>query len=115
MQLRLCAAKGCVIYMNPRPIKREVPQIYYESHRPRLNIEVSYHYREYDGGHSGLEDPEQSQAKDLEECEEMDLPEGNVSQVHQVRLMLRWHQKQLKTIHKLQTEQVTNTHEQHNT
>lgn len=41
----------------------------------------------------------------------MDLPEGNVSQVNQVRLMLRWHQKQLETIHKLQTDKVTNTYE----
>lgn len=54
---------------------------------------VSYHHREYNGSHSGLEDPEQSQAKDLDEGEEVDLPEGNVSQVNKVRLMFRWHQK----------------------
>lgn len=63
---------------------------------------MSYHDREYDGGHGGLEDPQQSQAEDLDEGEEVDLPEGNVSQVNQVRLMFRRHQKQLKTIHELQ-------------
>lgn len=63
---------------------------------------VSYHDREYDGSHGGLEDPQQSQAEDLDEGEEVDLPEGNVSQVNQVRLMFRRHQKQLQTIHELQ-------------
>lgn len=52
---------------------------------------MSYHDREYDGGHGGLEDPQQSQAEDLDEGEEVDLPEGNVSQVNQVRLMFRRH------------------------
>lgn len=66
-----------------------------------LNLNVSYHDGEYNSGHGGLEDPEQSQAEDLDEGEEVDLPEGDVSQVNQVRLMLRWHQKQLETIHKL--------------
>lgn len=73
---------------------------------------MSYHDREYDGGHSGFEDPQQSQAEDLDEGEEVDLPEGNVSQVNQVRLMFRRHQKQLKTIHKLQKN---NTSMQHTT
>lgn len=68
-----------------------------------LNLNVSYHDREDNSSHSWLEDPEQSQAEDLDEGEEMDLPEGNMSQVNQVRLMFRRHQKQLKTIHKLET------------
>lgn len=63
---------------------------------------MSYHDREYDGSHSGLEDPQQSQAEDLDEGKEVDLPERNVSQVNQVGLMFRRHQEQLKTIHKLQ-------------
>lgn len=75
-------------------------------------MKVSYHDREYDRSHGGLEDPEQSQAKDLKECEEMDLPERNVSQVHQVRLMLRRHQKQLQTIHKLDGTSHKRTQEQ---
>lgn len=52
---------------------------------------MPHHDREDDGSHSGLEDPEQSQAKDLHKSEEVDLPEGNVSQVNQVRLVLRRH------------------------
>lgn len=52
---------------------------------------MSHHDREDDGSHGGLEDPEQSQAKDLHKSEEVDLPERNVSQVNQVRLVLRWH------------------------
>lgn len=63
---------------------------------------MSYHDRKYDGSDSGLEDPQQSQAEDLDEGEEVDLPERNVAQVNQVRLMFRRHQKQLETIHELQ-------------
>lgn len=77
----------------------------------QINTNYSYHDREYNGGHSGLKDPEQSQAKDLNEGEEVDLPEGNVSQVNQVRLMLCWHQKQFETIHELQTDRGASTHD----
>lgn len=72
---------------------------------------MSYHDRKDDGRHGGLEDPQQSQAEDLDEGEEVDLPEGNVPQVNQVRLMLRRHQKKLKTIHELQkTTEICKTH-----
>lgn len=63
---------------------------------------VSHHDRENDGRHGGLEDPEQRQAQDLDEGEEVDLPEGDVPQVHQVGLVLGRHQQQLETIHELQ-------------
>lgn len=63
---------------------------------------MSHHDREDDGSHSGLEDPQQSQAEDLDKGEEVNLPQGNVSQVNQVWLMFCGHQKKFKTIHKLQ-------------
>lgn len=62
----------------------------------------AHHDRENDGRHGGLEDPEQRQAQDLDEGEEVDLPEGDVPQVHQVGLVLGRHQQQLETIHELQ-------------
>lgn len=61
----------------------------------------SHHHREHDGGHGGLEDPEQSQADDLQEGEEVDLPEGDVPQVDEVRLVFGRHQEQLQTVHEL--------------
>lgn len=79
-------------------------------HLAASDLHVSYHDGEDDGSHGGLEDPQQSQAEDLDEGEEVDLPERNVSQVNQVGLMFRRHQKQLKTIHKLQkTTEMCNT------
>lgn len=50
-----------------------------------------YHDRENNGRHGGFEDPEKSQAEDLDEGKEVDLPEGNVPQVNQVWLMLGRH------------------------
>lgn len=63
---------------------------------------VSHHDRENDGRHGGLEDPEQRQTQHLDEGEEVDFPEGDVPQVHQVRLVLGGHQQQLEAIHELQ-------------
>lgn len=63
----------------------------------------SHHDRENDGCHSRLEDPEHGQAQYLDEGEEVDLPEGDVTQVNQVWLVFSWHQEQLQTIHELQT------------
>lgn len=77
----------------------------------KLKSNVFHHDGENDGSHGGLEDPEQCQAQDLDEGEEVDLPEGNVSQVNQVGLVLRRHQKQLQTIHKLQPENEQSTKE----
>lgn len=92
------------------PINTAVMFLLNQFHLAASELHVSYHDREYDGSHGGLEDPQQSQAEDLDEGEEVDLPEGNVSQVNQVGLMFRGHQKQLKTIHKLQkTTEICNT------
>lgn len=66
-----------------------------------MSASVAYHDREYDGSHSGLEDPEQCQTEHLHEGEQVHLPEGYVPQVDQVWLMLSWHQKQLQAVHEL--------------
>ena len=56
------------------------------------------HHGEDDGIIGGLDDPEHDQAAELDDGEEMDLPQGNVSQVDEVRLVLGWHAKQLQTV-----------------
>ena len=60
-----------------------------------------YHHGENDSGCGGLDDPEQYEAGELHQGENMDLPQGNVAQVDQVRLVLGWHTKQLDTVKEL--------------
>lgn len=48
---------------------------------------VTYHDREYDSSHGGLEDPEEGQAHHLQEGEEMDPAQRDVAQVDEVRLV----------------------------
>lgn len=62
---------------------------------------VTYHDREDDGSHGGLEDPEQGQAHHLQEGEEVDPAQRDVAQVDEVGLVFQRHQEQLQTIHKL--------------
>lgn len=63
--------------------------------------EVTNHNGENNGSHSGLEDPEERQTKQLDESEEMDLPQWDVPQVDQVRLVFGRHEEQLEPVHKL--------------
>lgn len=67
--------------------------------------EVTDHNREDDGSHSGLEDPEERQAKYLDESEQMDLPQWHMPQVDQVWLVFGWHEEQLESVHKLRTKE----------
>lgn len=48
---------------------------------------ITYHDREYDSSHSGLEDPEEGQAHHLQEGEEVDPAQRDVAQVDKVRLV----------------------------
>lgn len=59
------------------------------------------HHGEDDGIIGGLDDPEHDQAAELDDGEEVDLPQGNVSQVDEVWLVLGWHTKQLQTVKEL--------------
>lgn len=59
-----------------------------------------------DNGHEGgFEDPEDSQAGNLDQCEEMDPPQGDVAEVGEVRLVLRGHQVELDPIPELSRKQ----------
>lgn len=62
----------------------------------------AHHDGEDDGGHGGLEHPEEGQAQGLDEGEEVDAALGHVAQVDQVRLVLGGHQQQLQTVHELE-------------
>lgn len=66
--------------------------------------EVTNHNGENNGSHSGLEDPEERQTKQLDESEEMDLPQWDVPQVDQVWLVFGRHEEQLESVHKLRTK-----------
>lgn len=60
-----------------------------------------YHDWENDGGHSGLEDPEDSQAEDLHEGEEVDAAQGHMAQEGMVWLVLGGHQEELAALPEL--------------
>lgn len=62
---------------------------------------MTNHNGENNGSHSGLEDPEERQTKQLDESEEMDLPQWDVPQVDQVWLVFGRHEEQLEPVHKL--------------
>lgn len=62
---------------------------------------ITYHNGEDDGQEGGLEDPEHSQAYDLDQCEEMHLPQGNVTEVREVRLVLGRHHVQFNPVPEL--------------
>ena len=53
------------------------------------------HNREDQGSLSGLDEPQYTQTKQLNQCEDMDPIDGNLTQIHQIRLMLDWHENDL--------------------
>ncbi len=61
----------------------------------------SHHDREDDGGHSGLEDPEDGQTCDLHQSEEVHAPQRDVTQEHEIWLVLGWHEEQLHPLPEL--------------
>lgn len=61
----------------------------------------TYHDGEDDGQEGGFEDPENSQAYNLDESEEMNPPQRNVAEIAEVWLVLGWHQEQLDPVPEL--------------
>lgn len=57
-------------------------------------VEKIYHHRKDDGSTGCFNDPEEHQAAELNDGEQVNLPQWNMSQVDKVRLVLRWHPKQ---------------------
>lgn len=61
-----------------------------------------YHHGEDDCGPGRLDDPQQDQAAELDDGEEVHLPQRDVAKVDEVWLMLGRHAKQLQAVEKLQ-------------
>lgn len=64
----------------------------------------THHYWEDDGKEGRLEDPEDSQAHDLDQGEEVDPPQRHVPQEGEVRLVLGRHQVELDALPELDKE-----------
>lgn len=60
-----------------------------------------YHHRKDNGSLGGLDDPEQDQAAELDDREEVHLPQRNMAQVDEVRLMFGRHAEQPETVEQL--------------
>lgn len=61
-----------------------------------------YHHGEDDGGPGRLDDPQQDQAAELDDGEEVHLPQRDVAKVDEVWLMLGRHAEKPQAIEKLQ-------------
>lgn len=66
-----------------------------------------YHHRKDDGGSGRFNDPEEHQAGELDEGEQVNLPQRNMSQVDEVWLVLSWHPKQLQPVEELSKDRST--------
>lgn len=72
---------------------------------PAANIPLrstSYHHGKDDGSPGHLDDPEQDKTGQLDQGEEMNLPQGHVPQVDEIWLVFRRHPEQLQAIEELQ-------------
>ena len=67
----------------------------------QTHTQSDHHDREDDGRYGRLEGPEDSQTDNLDQGEEMDSPQRNVTQEGEVWLVLGWHQIQLDTLPEL--------------
>lgn len=65
---------------------------------------MSHHHGEDDGGGRGLDDPEDDEAGQLHHSEHVDLPQRDVAQVDQVRLVFGWHAEQFDAVEELQRD-----------
>lgn len=60
-----------------------------------------YHHGEDNGSLGSLDDPQQDQAAELDDGEEVHLPQRDVAKVDEVRLMFGRHAEQLQTVEEL--------------
>ena len=60
-----------------------------------------YHHGEDNGGPGGLDDPQQGETGELDDGEEVHLPQGHVAEVDEVGLMLSGHAEQLEAVEEL--------------
>lgn len=59
------------------------------------------HHGEDDGSLGGLDDPQQDQTAQLDDSEEVDLPQGDVTEIDEVGLVLRRHAEQREAVKEL--------------
>lgn len=71
---------------------------------------MSYHHWENNSSRGGLDDPEQGQAEQLDDGEEVHPAQGHVAEVGEVRLVLGWHQEQPHAVRELQRGDGTGSH-----
>lgn len=62
------------------------------------------HHGENNSGGWRLDDPEQHEAGELGDSEQVNLPQGDVAQVDKVGLVLGGHAEQLQTVKELSTK-----------
>lgn len=62
----------------------------------------THHHRKYDGSLGRLDDPEQNQTAELGDGEEVHLPQGHMTQIYEVWLVLGWHTEQCQPVKELE-------------
>ena len=70
----------------------------------------SHHQRENQWGLGGLDDPERCQGAHLDQSEDVDLEERDVTEVEVVGLVLGWHQHQEQPVDELHPVQGVDAH-----
>lgn len=66
----------------------------------KINLKI-YHHGENDCSSRSFDYPQQDEAGQLDHSEHVHLPQGNVAEVDQVRLVLGRHSKQFDAVKKL--------------
>lgn len=60
------------------------------------------HHGKNNGSFGGLDEPEQDQTSELDDGEEVDLPQGYVSEIDEVWLVLGWHAEKCEAVKELE-------------
>lgn len=80
-----------------RPNEKPVKKYHLTVHLVQLQHckrHCSYHHWKHNGCLGSLDDPQQHQAAELDDGEEVHLPQWDVAKVNEVRLMFGWHAEQ---------------------
>lgn len=65
----------------------------------------AYHHGENDRSRQRFDDPEQNQAAELGDGEQVNLPQRDVSQIDKIWLVLRRHTDKFQTVEELKDEE----------
>ncbi len=75
-------------------------------------VGLSHHHGEDHSSSRGLDDPEDDETGQLHHSEHVDLPQRDIAQVDQVRLVFGRHAEQFDPVKQLQDRQTSETHRQ---